>query len=106
VKVLSVFFGIVSFWLVCYCVSSKLGLSGSNVPSSATGSDRTYCVGMGYLYRTTPGVNGGLPICQFSDYSWCDANAFPTGKCGTSTIADGFCNSYGNYYPYFYDYPY
>lgn len=61
---------------------------------------------MGYLYRTNPGVNGNQPICQFSDYSWCDANAFATGKCGASTSATGFYNPYGVYYPYFYDYPY
>jgi putative hemolysin len=81
--------------------------SGSNAPvSSTSGSDRTYCVSMGYLYRTNPGVNGNQPICQLSDYSWCDANAFATGKCGASIGATGFNNSYGNYYPYFYDYPY
>ena len=80
--------------------------SGSAAPvSSSSGSDRTYCVSMGYLYRTTPGVNGGQPICQFSDYSWCDANAFSTGKCGASVGTNGFYNPYGNYYPYFYDYP-
>ena len=47
---------------------------------------------MGYLYRTTPGVNGGQPICQFSDYSWCDANAFATGKCGANIGSNGFYN--------------
>jgi putative hemolysin len=74
--------------------------------SSSSGSDRTYCVSMGYLYRTTPGANGGQPICQFSDTSWCDANAFATGKCSASVSSNGFYNPYGNYYPYFYDYPY
>lgn len=79
--------------------------STASVPSSPS-SDRTYCVSMGYLYRTTPGVNGGQPICQFSDYSWCDANAYATGKCGANVGSNGFTNPYGYYYPYFYDYPY
>lgn len=79
-------------------------VSGSAPATSTASSDRTYCVSMGYLYRTTPGVNGGQPICQFSDYSWCDANAFATGKCGATNSANGFYNPYGTYYPYFYDY--
>ena len=82
-------------------------VSASTAPvSSSSGSDRTYCVSMGYLYRTTPGVNGGQPVCQFSDYSWCDANSFTTGKCGANVGSNGFYNPYGNYYPYFNDYPY
>jgi putative hemolysin len=80
---------------------------GSAVPaSSTTSSARTYCVSMGYLYRTTPGANGNQPICQFSDYNWCDASAFANGKCGTGVSSNGFYNQYGNYYPYFYDNPY
>lgn len=73
--------------------------------SSASDSDRNYCVTMGYLYRTSPGLNEGQPICQFSDSSWCDANAFATGECAPSR-ANGFFNKYGIYYPYYYDYPY
>jgi len=82
-------------------------LSGSNAPiSSASGSDRTYCVSMGYLYRTYPRVNGGQPICQFSDYSWCDAMPSLQESATQAPFANGFYNSYGKYYPYFYDYPY
>lgn len=80
---------------------------GSAAPASSTSSsDRTYCVSMGFLYRTNPGVNNNQPICQISDISWCDANAFATGKCGATTSTNGFYNPYGIYYPYYYDYPY
>jgi putative hemolysin len=72
---------------------------------STSESDRAYCVKMGYLYRTTPSINGGQPICQFSDYSWCDANAYATGKCGQVFSSNGFYNPYGIYYPYYYNYP-
>jgi len=42
----------------------------------------SYCVKMGYLYRTSPGLNGGQGICEFPDKSWCDAQAFYAGTCG------------------------
>lgn len=90
---------------VSYPQSSATSGSGALV-STTPSSDRAYCVRMGYLYRTNAGVNNGQPICQFSDYSWCDANAYATGKCGLGNSATGFYNPYGIYYPYLYDYPY
>jgi putative hemolysin len=76
--------------------------SSASTPSTSS-SDRAHCVGSGYLYKTTPDLNGGQPVCQFDDYNWCDANAFATGKC--SIGANGFYNPYGIYYPYTYNYP-
>jgi hypothetical protein len=73
--------------------------AGQGYPSSSNAStDRSYCVDLGYLYRTDPGINNGQGFCQF-DSSWCDAHAFATGKCGTTT--SGFFNPYGYYYPYY-----
>jgi putative hemolysin len=89
-----------------YSLGSNESSSSAATATSSSGSDRTYCVSMGYLYRTSPGINGGQPICQFSDYSWCDASDFATGKCSANIGANGFYNPYGNYYPYFYEYPY
>lgn len=80
--------------------------SGSNAPvssastTSTSGSDRAYCVGAGYLYRTAPGINNGQGFCQFGGNSWCDAHTFATGSCSPSTY--GFNNPYGYYYPYYY----
>jgi putative hemolysin len=88
-------------------------LSGSNVPiSSASGSDRTYCVSMGYLYRTNPRVMAASQICQFSDYSWCDAmpplqeSAAPAPLLTASTIHMENTIHTSNDYPYSNNYPY
>jgi putative hemolysin len=78
-------------------VSYNLGSSTQG--TSTTSSDRAYCIGSGYLYRTDPAINNGQGFCQF-DGSWCDAHAFATGSCGAST--SGFFNPYGYYYPYYY----
>lgn len=59
--------------------ASMLTVSGQVL--STSGPDSAYCVGMGYLYATVPGVNNGRPICQFPDNSWCDAHAFFIGNC-------------------------
>jgi len=75
-------------------------VAGQGSPSSSTSSsDRSYCVGMGYLYRTDPGINNGQGFCQFGN-GWCDAHAFASGSCGASN--SGFFNPYGYYYPYYY----
>ncbi|MDD1762028.1 MAG: DUF333 domain-containing protein [Methanothrix sp.] len=50
----------------------------------STDSARTHCVSSGYLYRTSPSLNGGQGICSFPDNSWCDANEFYNGSCGPS----------------------
>jgi hypothetical protein len=84
-------------------VSSASGSSAST-PSTSS-SDRAYCVGLGYLYRSAPGINNGQGFCQFGGNSWCDAHTFATGSCSPSSY--GFSNPYGNYYPYYYSaYPY
>ncbi len=57
--------------------------------SAAASSDdpaRSYCVRSGYLYRAAPGLNNGMGICEFSDKSWCDAQAFYAGECGPNRI--------------------
>ncbi len=102
--------GISEFLLAAICLVMVLATSsafaGQVSPSSSTSSsDRAYCVGSGYLYRTAPGTNNGQGICQFGNI-WCDAHAFASGLCRPSTY--GFTNSYGNYYPYYYGtyYPY
>ncbi len=42
---------------------------------------RSYCVKSGYLYSTSPGINGGQGMCVFPDKSWCDSQAFFQGAC-------------------------
>ncbi len=80
-------------WL-CAAVFLTAGVSSVDGQSS----DETYCVDSGYLYRTIQGVNNGQGICQFTDYTWCDAHAFATGQCNVNSF--GFYNPYGYYYPY------
>jgi len=57
----------------------------SQIPVLAQSSDldpaHSYCVKMGYLYRTSPGINGGQPICEFPNKAWCDAQAYYQGTC-------------------------
>ncbi len=74
--------------------------------SNGQSSDENYCVSSGYLYRAVPGINDGQGICQFTDNTWCDAQAFATGQCKVNYY--GFSNPYGLYYPYsyFYGVPY
>lgn len=69
-------------------------LTAAGQGSDTASQDRAFCVGTGQLYRTTPMLNMGQPICQFPDGSWCDAHAFATGQC-----------SQGFYNPYFYNTP-
>ena len=84
-------------------VSSASGSMAST--QSTSSSDRAYCVGLGYLYRTAPGIDNGQGFCQFGGNSWCDAHTFATGSCSPSSY--GFHNPYGYYYPYYYSaYPY
>ena len=46
---------------------------------------RSYCVKSGYLYSTSPGINGGQGMCMFPDKSWCDSpQAFFQGTCSRS----------------------
>jgi len=87
-----------------YSSGSNAPVSSASTPSTSS-SDRAYCVGSGYLYRTAPGINNGQGFCQFGGNSWCDAHLFAIGSCSPSTY--GFYNPYGYYYPYYYStYPY
>lgn len=62
-------------------------VSGSDVSNpSTTSSDRSYCVGLGYLYKTSPSLNGGMGICQFPDGTWCDAHELFEGNCGPAPL--------------------
>jgi putative hemolysin len=45
---------------------------------------RSYCVKSGYLYSSSPGVNGGQGMCVFPDKSWCDSQSFFRGTCSRS----------------------
>jgi len=59
----------------------------------------SYCVSSGYLYSTSPGVNGGQGVCVFPDKSWCDASGFYQGNCGPSlspNIFPGYATGTGS----------
>jgi putative hemolysin len=89
------------YFLAALCFVAVLATASTAAgqsPQANASADKSYCVGMGYLYRTDLGINNGQGFCQF-DGTWCDAHAFATGKCGAST--SGFFNPYGNYYPYY-----
>lgn len=89
-----------NFLFAGFCIAILIAasaLTAAGAGPDASSQDRASCVGMGHLYRTTPGFNNGQPICQFLDGSWCDAHAFATGQC--------FPGSYGPYNPYIYNIP-
>ncbi len=68
--------------LASFCILAFLFTSQNVVAQgSASDSARSYCVSMGYLYKTSPGINGGQGVCEFPDKSWCDAEAYRSGKC-------------------------
>jgi putative hemolysin len=63
---------------------------------------RTYCVKSGYLYSTSPGINGDQGMCTFPDKSWCDSQAFFQGTCSRSlnpNILPGYVSEPGSMYP-------
>ncbi len=78
-------------WLCAVFLLSTCSLNVMGQVVDTSGPDRAYCVGTGSLYVTTPGVNSGKPVCQFSNSSWCDAHAFFTGNC---TGSPSYANSY------------
>jgi putative hemolysin len=81
---------------LCVAVFLAMGLSiAAGQALDTSGPDRSYCVSMGNLYTTSPAVNNGKGICQFSDNSWCDAHAFFVGNCSRNTN--------GAYNPYSYN---
>ena len=65
------------------CIMAFLIVSLMPVLAQSSDSDpaRSYCVKMGYLYKTSPGTNGGQGICEFPDKAWCDAQAYYSGTC-------------------------
>jgi putative hemolysin len=72
---------VVCLYILALIVS---GLPQAAAQSPADGAAHSYCVKMGYLYRSSPGVNGGQGICEFPDKTWCDARAYYSGQCGPS----------------------
>ncbi len=68
--------------LFCLCMLAFLSSSmlAGNAQDSADQA-RSYCVKSGYLYSSSPGVNGGQGMCVFPDKSWCDSQAFFQGTC-------------------------
>lgn len=88
--------------LAAFCILAILALSlPSAMALDSTDPARKHCVKMGYLYKSDTSQNGGQGMCQFPDYSWCDAQAYYRGECGPSVSP----NIYPNY-AYNYGYPY
>lgn len=65
---------------VLILMAVSLPLVGASSP--AEDAAHSYCVQMGYLYRSSPGLNGGQGVCEFPDKTWCDAQAYYMGQCG------------------------
>jgi putative hemolysin len=61
-----------------------VGLPMAAADSVGEDAAHSYCVQMGYLYRSSPGLNGGQGVCEFPDKTWCDAQAYYMGQCGPS----------------------
>ena len=60
---------------------------------------RSYCVSSGYLYSTSPGINGDQGMCVFPDKSWCDVQSFFQGTCSRSqklNILPGYVSDPGS----------
>jgi putative hemolysin len=57
-------------------------LSSAEAVASDSDSARSYCVQMGYLYRSSADMNNGQGICEFPDKTWCDCQAYYAGQCG------------------------
>ena len=51
---------------LCILVFLSLGMLAAMAEDSADQA-RSYCVKSGYLYSSSPGVNGGLGVCVFPD---------------------------------------
>jgi putative hemolysin len=66
----------------------SLGTFSCAAAQTSTDPARSHCVSSGYLYRITPSVNGGQPVCSFPDNSWCDVNEFYKGSCGPRITAN------------------
>ncbi len=76
--------GIISLPALGLCILAFLAVCLSSAVADASDADpaHSYCVQMGYLYRSSDDMNGGQGICEFPDKTWCDAQAFYAGQCG------------------------
>jgi putative hemolysin len=68
---------------LCILVFLSSGLLAAMAEDSVDQA-RSYCVKSGYLYSSSPGVNGGQGMCVFPDKAWCDSQAFFQGTCSRS----------------------
>jgi putative hemolysin len=71
---------LLSFCILAFLSSGMLAAMAQDPADRA----RSYCVKSGYLYSSSPGVNGGQGMCVFPDKSWCDSQAFFQGTCDRS----------------------
>jgi len=71
---------LLSLWILAFLSSGML----AGIAQDSADQARTYCVKSGYLYSSSPGVNGGQGMCVFPDKSWCDSQAFFQGTCSHS----------------------
>lgn len=62
--------------------------------SASEEAAHSYCVKMGYLYRTSPSMNNGQGVCEFPDKTWCDAQAYHAGRCGPSLSSNALTRPY------------
>ncbi len=80
---------------LCILAFLAIGLSQVAAEGSAADAAHSHCVQMGYLYKSSPGMNNGQGICEFPDKTWCDAQAFYTGQCGPR-LSPNLVSSSGN----------
>jgi len=66
---------------LCILAFLAIGLPQAAAEGSAADAVHSHCVQMGYLYKSSPGMNNGQGICEFPDKTWCDAQAFYAGQC-------------------------
>jgi hypothetical protein len=97
------FVGLCTFVFIMAGTMNGLGQDVSHVSSGQTESSQSqaahdYCVQLGYMYKTTPSLNNGQPICEFTKTTWCDADAFYSGNCTASNNPAGLPNPYATYY--------
>lgn len=87
-----------AFLIACTMNCVGQGESNAQTESSESQAAHDYCVQMGNLYKTSPTLNNGQPVCEFPSGAWCDANAFYTGQCTASYNPYGLPNPYAAYY--------
>lgn len=70
------------FLIAALFVLAILAASPASAADSGANGAESYCVKMGYLYRTMPVPGGVEERCVFPDRSYCEAKAFFDGTCG------------------------